>query len=63
MDSSIVREGFELCGKINNFYRNVNDAMHLKFAEKYCEKLLTFDSDFKKFRPHSNLDIEILSVD
>ncbi len=62
MDSLIVKEAFELCGKINNFFRNVNDAIHLKFAEKYCEKLLTFDSDFKKFKHHSNLDIEILKV-
>ena len=43
-----------------DFTRNINDAIHLKFAEKYCDKLITFDSDFKKFIPHTNLEIEIL---
>ncbi len=61
IDSSIVKDAFDLCSKIN-FHRNVNDAIHLKFAEKYCAKLLTFDSDFKKFKPHSTLDIEIIKT-
>ena len=59
--SSIIKDAFELCDKIN-FCRSVNDAIHLKYAEKYCEKLLTFDGDFKKFNPHSELDIEIIDV-
>jgi predicted nucleic acid-binding protein len=61
IDSAIVKDAFELCSKMN-FYRNINDAIHLKFAEKYCKKLLTFDEDFKKFKSHSKLDIEIISV-
>jgi len=61
IDSSIVRDAFELCNRID-FCRNVNDAIHLKFAEKYCEKLLTYDRDFKKFKPHSELNIEIIDT-
>lgn len=61
IDSTIIKTAFELCDKIN-FYRNVNDAIHLKFAEKYCEKLLTYDEDFKKFKPHSKLNIEIIET-
>jgi predicted nucleic acid-binding protein len=57
--SSIIKDAFELCDKLD-FCRSVNDAIHLKYAEKYSEKLLTFDGDFKKFKPHSVLDIEII---
>jgi predicted nucleic acid-binding protein len=30
------------------------------FAEKYCSKIVTFDSDFKKFKDSTNIKIEIL---
>lgn len=59
IDTKMVKDAFELCSKLD-FYKSVNDAIHLKFAEKYSEKLLTYDSDFKKFKPHSELDIEII---
>jgi len=38
----------------------INDAVHLKFAEKYAAKLITFDNDFKKFQGHTDFEIEIL---
>ena len=62
MDTAIVKDAFELCSKID-FCRNVNDAIHLKFAEKYTEKLLTYDADFKKFKPHTELEIEIIDAE
>ena len=58
-DIKMTNEAFELCLKLKTC-KNINDAIHLKFAEKYCDKLITFDSDFKKFIPHTNLEIEIL---
>ena len=61
ISSTIIKDAFELCDKID-FCKNINDAIHLKYAEKYCEKLLTFDGDFKKFKPHSELDIEIIEL-
>lgn len=59
IDSSIIKSAFELAGKMD-FCKNINDAIHLKFAETYCQKLLTFDKHFEKFKSHSNMDIEIL---
>lgn len=59
IDNDIIKESFDLCKEINNF-RTINDAIHLKFAEKYCEKLITFDNDFKKFTSFTELEIEIL---
>jgi len=40
--------------------KNINDVIHLKFAEKYCDKLITFDTDFEKLKSYTNLEIEIL---
>jgi len=54
-----VIESYALCKKIN-FCKNINDAIHLKVAEQHCTKLVTFDSDFKKFQEHTNIHIEIL---
>jgi len=45
------------CNEFSNF-KNVNDAFHLKFD---CEKLITFDKDFERFRPYTKLEIEILN--
>lgn len=44
-----------------DFYRNINDCIHLRFAERHCTKLITFDKDFEKFRPYTKLEIEILN--
>ncbi len=60
IDNEIVWEAFDLCRKIKNF-KVINDAIHLKFAERYCMRLVTFDKDFKKFKSHTDLEIEILS--
>ncbi len=40
--------------------KNINDAIHLKLAEQYCRKLITYDTDFKKFKNETNIKIEIL---
>jgi|GEM_PF-6882336 len=44
------------------FCRSVNDVIHLKFAEKYTDKIVTFDADFEKLKSYTKLDIEILKV-
>jgi predicted nucleic acid-binding protein len=59
LDTDILKDAFDLCKRTNRF-KSFNDAVHLKFAEKYCDKLITFDSDFAKFRSHTDLDIVIL---
>ncbi len=48
-----------LCAGIN-FYRHINDAIHLMFAQQHCDKLITFDADFQKLQPHTSMEIEIL---
>ena len=54
VDSNITRSAFELCYEIGSC-KNINDVIHLKFAEK----LMTFDKDFNKFIPYSKISIEI----
>lgn len=59
ISQELLDNAYDLTATLD-FQRNINDAIHLKFAEKYCSKLITFDSDFKKFFPYTNLEIEIL---
>ena len=40
----------------------INDAVHLKFAEKYASKLITFDKDLNKFKSLTSIVIEILDT-
>jgi predicted nucleic acid-binding protein len=57
---ALVVEASTLCQNID-FCKNINDIVHLKVAEEYCTKLVTFDSDFKKLKDYTQLEIEILS--
>ena len=56
----IFLSAVELCTTIN-YYRNINDVIHLKFAEQHCDKLITFDNDFKNLKPYTDMEIEILN--
>jgi len=56
----LIDSAFKIVSRLN-FGKNINDVIHLKFAEKYCTKLLTFDKDFKILKQFSSLDIQILS--
>jgi predicted nucleic acid-binding protein len=40
--------------------RNINDAIHLTIADKFCKELVTFDTDFKKFEKYSKIKINFL---
>ena len=59
LDRGITMEAYELC-KRSASCKHMNDAVHVKTAEIYCDRLVTFDGDFKKFRQYTELDIEIL---
>ncbi|NWF65888.1 MAG: type II toxin-antitoxin system VapC family toxin [Campylobacterales bacterium] len=59
IDKKLVKESYLLCEEIK-FCKNINDVIHLKTAEKYCSKIITFDSDFKNLQKFTNLEIEIL---
>lgn len=56
----IIVESFRLAEELN-YFQNINDCIHIKFAERHCKKLVTFDKDFEKFRSHTKLEIEILN--
>ena len=55
----LTNDAFDLCTSLNSA-KNINDAIHLKYAERYCDELITFDKDFKKFIPYTDLKITIL---
>jgi predicted nucleic acid-binding protein len=59
IDKNILKDAYALCKEIN-FCRNINDGIHLKVAEQYCNKLVKFDKDFKKFLNRTTIEIEIL---
>jgi len=59
IDNAIILEAYEVCEKID-FCKNINDIIHLKIAEQYCNKLVTFDDDFKKLKKYTDIEIEIL---
>ncbi len=59
IDANRVVDAYSMCQKID-FCKNINDVIHLKIAEEYCKKLVTFDSDFKKLQKFTELEIEIL---
>ena len=57
----LVLDAYELCLKVDNL-KHINDAVHLKFAEKYASKFITFDKDFNKFRSFTSIEIEVLTA-
>lgn len=60
IDTELFSRAFELASASSTLL-NINDAIHLAFAERYATKLLTFDRDFKKLTAHTSMPIEILS--
>lgn len=60
VDNGLISDAFKICIQLN-YYLKINDCIHLKFAERYSNKLITFDKDFEMFRPHTKLEIEILN--
>lgn len=60
IDKALVDSAFEIVSKLD-FGKNINDVIHLKFAEKYCTKILTFDKDFNLLKQYSAIDIQIMN--
>lgn len=54
----MVYEAYDICCQ-TTFCKSINDVIHLKFAEKYYDKLITFDSDFERIKPYTTIEIEI----
>jgi len=59
-DYTTLRKSVISCCE-NNSCKNINDVIHLYLAQKSkCRKIVTFDRGFKKMKPLSNIEIEIL---
>ncbi|MDP3333039.1 MAG: hypothetical protein Q8S55_13830 [Methylococcaceae bacterium] len=43
----LVLSAYQPCAQHPEQGKNLNDVIPLKFAEQHCEKIITFDSDFK----------------
>jgi len=56
---SMLKEALSLCLTESNC-KNINDVLHMKLATQYADKLLTYDSDFKKLQKYTSISIEIL---
>ncbi len=55
-----VLNSYKNCLKFNKC-RNINDFIHLEIANKHCEKIITFNSDFKNLQKFYDIEIEILT--
>ena len=59
IDCALLKDALELASNID-YFQNINDIIHLKFADKYANKLVTFDKDFEKLQSYTDIEIEIL---
>lgn len=59
IDKSLLDSAFKICIQID-FCKNINDIIHIKFAEKYCDAFSTYDHDFKRLEQIADIDIKIL---
>jgi predicted nucleic acid-binding protein len=60
IDVDLCASGF-LLARNTNMVRNVNDALHARFAERHASRLVTYDAGFKKFATHLSIPIDILT--
>ena len=60
INCKIMESAYSIAAELG-YGKNINDVIHLKFAERYCEKLITFDKDFKRLSPFSKISIEIIT--
>lgn len=59
IDNTLIQEAFDLCNALNKC-QNINDAIHIKFAEKHCTQIFTFDKDFNRFENSLTIKVIIL---
>lgn len=59
-DVFTLKKAIELCCD-GDYCKNINDIIHLLLAEKSkCDRLITFDRDFKRLERHSDIEVEVL---
>ena len=60
IDVDLCESGFQLA-RDTNMIRNINDALHARFAERHASRLVTYDAGFRKFAAHLSIPIDILT--
>ncbi len=58
-DKSDTLNAYKKCQKLKKC-RNINDFIHLEIANRSCEKIVTFDSDFKNLQKFYDVKVKIL---
>jgi len=59
-DVFTLKKAIELCCD-EDYCKNINDIIHLLLAEKSkCDRLITFDRDFKRLERYSDIKVEVL---
>jgi predicted nucleic acid-binding protein len=59
IDKDTVMKSINLAIQLD-MRNHINDLIHLLTAEKYCDKLITFDKDFKRLIGKANIKIDII---
>lgn len=57
----ILNRTIEIMNELK-MYNNSFDCFHIAFAEHYCNKIITYDKGFRKFKKITDLNIEILKT-
>jgi len=60
MNYENVLNAYKQCS-LSQKCKNINDFIHFDIASKYCDKLVTFDNDFKKLIDNKMIKIELLT--
>ena len=55
----MVWEAFDVAQRHNNA-KHINDIIHIKYAERYCARIVTFDRGYETFRDYTALTVEIV---
>lgn len=55
----IIWEAFTIA-HVHNAAGNINDLIHIKYAERYCTEIITFDKGFESFKRFTQLSIKTL---
>lgn len=59
IDVDLIIQAYAICSKAKACI-NFQDSIHIAIAEKFCEKIITFNKDFRKYKGYSNNEIQIL---
>jgi predicted nucleic acid-binding protein len=59
IDAELCDSAFQLALS-SNMLLNFNDAIHMRFAERYASKIFTFDKGFRKFGGYVSIPVEVL---